>query len=257
MFDNTQKLENFEKVLDFQVILDKIAQQDDNRFHAKMKHKYSPTELSGCIRNSYYSRLFPEEYDASSYRHFLLGNILHELFQKNLEKNIRETLLKHVLNDNIVYIENEKAFQYLIPIEKTNNRRVIISGRLDTIIYLKDRETPIIVDYKSTQNAYYNMKAPKDAHIDQINFYLGPSLSDFGIIVYIDKRNLSIVQHTIPYSQERFDKTIKFCIDLDNALENNIVPIVNVQQHVDEGDCKYCRHKDRCKKFEQSLNEAK
>ena len=251
-----QKLEDFEKILDFQKIIDAIAQKKEDRFHPKMKHKYSPTELSGCIRNSYYSRLFPEAFEDSSYRHFLLGNLLHGLFQDNLESEQRKKYLTKIFDeDTITHIESEKAFQYLIPLEKTNNRRVIISGRLDTIFYLKGYDKPIIVDYKSTQNSYYNAKAPKDEHVDQVNFYLGPSLADYGMVVYIDKRNLSIVQHTLKYSQDRFDKVVKYAVDLDNALETNVVPIVERKVQDEKGNCKYCRHKSRCSEFEKGLTQ--
>ena len=251
--NNMDNLEDFERTLNFQAIIDGIAIKKDARFHPKMDHKYSPTELSGCIRNSYYSRLFPEAFTPESYRNFLLGNVLHELFQDNLTPEMIEKYLKATLGDKIEHVESEKAFQYLIPLEKTNGRRVIISGRLDTIFYLKGYSKPIVVDYKTTQNAYYNSKEPKDAHVDQVNFYLGPSLADYGMVVYIDKRNLSIVQHTLPYSQPRFDGTIKYCIDLDNALETKTVPIVDKAKQDEDGNCKYCRHKERCTRFERDL----
>ena len=253
MNENLDNLEDFEKTLNFQAIVDCIAQKKEDRFHPKMQHKYSPTELSGCIRNTYYSRLFPEAFDEGSYRNFLLGNVLHELIQDNLENGARDTHMKGLLSDKIEHAENEKAFQYLIPLEKTNGRRVIISGRLDTIFYLKGYEKPIICDYKTTQNAYYNMKAPKEGHVEQVNFYLGPSLADYGMVVYIDKRNLSIVQHTIKYSQDMFNRTIDFCVAVDNALETKTVPTIDKAKQDEEGNCKYCRHKERCSAYEKAM----
>jgi len=248
----TENLLDFERTLDFQKILDKIAQKKDGKVHIKMSHKYSPTELSGCIRNAYYSRLFPEAFTNESYRNFLHGNELHELFQSNLEKEEREKVLKEVFQDKIVHIENEKGYQFLLPFEKTEGKRILISGRLDTIFYLKDLEKPIIVDYKTTSNAYYNRDAPKEGHVDQLNFYLATNLADYGMIVYIDKRNLSIIQHTVKYDQNRFIKMMDYAIALDTALETSKVPIVTPTLMDNEGNCRYCRHKERCKQLEKN-----
>ena len=231
------KLKDFEKTLDFQKIIDSIAQKDDNSFHKRMEHKYSPTELSGCIRNSYFSRLHPEKFNDSSYRNFLQGNILHELVQDNV---------KEVLGDKLTHVDNEMAFKYLIPFDKTNGKRIIISGRLDTIFYLPGEDKPIVVDYKTTQNVYYNMKDAKTEHKDQLNYYMACTLADYGMVVYIDKRNLNVIQHTIPFSQERFDNMVEYAINLDNAIETEKIPDVKRLEMEDRGNCKYCRHKKRC-----------
>ena len=230
-------LKQFEKTLDFQKIIDSIANKDDGKFHKKMPQKYSPTELSGCLRNSFFSREYPEKFDDSSYRNFLQGNILHDLVQNNV---------KEVLGDTIDHIDNEKAFQYLIPFDKTDGKRVIISGRLDTIFYLKGEDKPIIVDYKTTQNAYYNMKEAKKEHKEQLNFYMACTLADYGMVVYIDKRNLGVVQHTVSFSQERFDNMVQYAIDLDNAIETKNILSINRLEEEDKGNCRYCRHKKRC-----------
>jgi len=204
-----------------------------------MEHKYSPTELSGCIRNSYFSRLYPEEFDDATMRVFLLGNVLHELVQDNV---------KEVLGGEIDHIENEKAFHYLLPLDKTNGKKILISGRLDTIFFMKDMEKPIIVDYKTTANSWYNMKnGAKKAHIDQLNYYLACTLADHGMVVYLDKRNLNVVQFTIDFSQEIFDEMVDYAINLDNALDTNEVPKIDWKQMGDEGNCQYCKHKVRCK----------
>lgn len=231
-------LKKFEKVLNFQKIINKIATKGDGGFHKKMPHKYSPTELSGCIRNSYFSRLHPEKFDEQSHRNFLQGNILHELVQNNV---------KDIIGKELDYIENEKAFHYLLPFEKTKGKRILISGRLDTIFYLKGEDKPIVVDYKTTQNVYYNAKDAKKEHKEQLNYYMANTLADYGMIIYIDKRNLNVIQHTIPFSQERFDNMINYAINLDDAIETQSIPVINKLEQEDMGNCKYCRHKTRCK----------
>jgi len=198
MVEEKKDLMEFEKVLDFEKILMGIARKDDGKFHAKVPNKFSPTELSGCMRNAYYSRQFPENYSDGTYLNFLMGNIMHELFQDNITMKHKDGLLKEILGDNISYVEHEKAFHYLLPLEKTNNKRIVISGRLDTIVYLKDNPTPIVIDYKTTRAIKWNEKAPKDAHVAQLNYYLGCMLSDYGILVYINKPDMRIVQHTVP-----------------------------------------------------------
>jgi CRISPR/Cas system-associated exonuclease Cas4 (RecB family) len=242
------KITDVERILDFQKILDKIAQNGDGKFHAKLKSKYSPTELCGCLRNAWYSRIFPVPYDAESYRAFLFGNMVHEMFQKNLDYPDRYKMFKDTeLLDRVSFVESEKGFHYLLPFEKTEGRRVIISGRLDSIIFLKGAEKPIIVDYKTTKAIKYNLTEPKDAHISQVNFYLGCTLGDHGIIVYIDKGTFQIVQHTIHYSYDRFQKMIDFAVDLDNAIEKKKCPKIDKSEMAKEGYCSYCKYAKECK----------
>jgi hypothetical protein len=243
MTDNT----DFETLLNFQQIVDKIANKDDGKNHAKLSAKYAPTELSGCMRNAWYNRMNPVPYDAESYRNFLLGNMIHELFQKNLDYPDRyKTFKDHPILEGIKWVEAEKSYMYMLPFEKTNGRRVVISGRLDSIIYLKDRTDPIIVDYKSTRAIKYNRAAPKETHVSQLNFYLGCALATYGILVYVDKGNLEVVQHTIKYSQKIFDDMVQFAIDLDGYIEKNEVPICDVSKMKKEGYCSYCNHKEKC-----------
>ena len=244
------ELKEFEKILDFKKILLAIAKKDEGRFHSKHPAKFSPTELSGCMRNAYYNRLFPEEYDDKSYMNFLYGNVIHELFQKHLDWKERDKVLKDVLGDNIRYIENEKGFHYLLPLEKTNNERIVISGRLDSIIYLKNNPIPVVVDYKTTAMIKYNIDAPKDTHVSQLNFYLGCMLADYGILVYVNKPDLKIVQHTISWSPEVFNKMVDFAVDLKSHIDKKIEPIIDIPQMQNEGYCSYCKHKDRCKEYE-------
>jgi len=247
-------LQDFEKLLDFQEILDKIARKDDEHNHAKLEGKYSPTELSGCIRNSWYNRIYPEPYDAQAYRAFLMGNILHELFQKNLDYPDRyKTFKDHPILEGIKWVESEKSYMYMLPFEKTNGNRIVISGRLDSILYLKDRNDPIIVDYKTAKTIKYNMNAPKDTHVMQLNFYLGCALATYGILVYIDKTNLEIIQHTIQYSQSIFDKMVQYAINLDDCIRKNKVPECSVQQMKKHGYCAYCKHKDKCAEYEMGI----
>jgi len=247
---NENELMDFEKVLDFQKILTAISKKDEGRFHSKHPSKFSPTELSGCIRNSYFNRLFPEEYDDKSYMNFLYGNIMHELFQDNLDYRQRDKVLKGVLGEKISYIENEKAFHYLLPLEKTNNQRIVISGRLDTIIYLKDNPVPIVVDYKTTGAIKYSMNEPKSTHVSQLMFYLGCMLADYGILVYINKPDLRIVQHTVPWDATIFNDMVDFAIDLKHAIDTTTPPDITVVQMEQEGYCSYCKHKDKCKAVE-------
>lgn len=245
------ELKSFEKILDFEKILLAIAKKDEGRFHAqKNSSRFSPTELSGCLRNSYYNRLFPEEYDDKTYLNFLYGNVIHELFQKHLDWKERDKVLKEIIGDNIRYVENEKAFHYLLPMEKTNNERIIISGRLDSIIYLKDNPIPVVVDYKTTGMIKYNEKAPKDAHVSQINFYLGCMLADYGILVYVNKPDLKIIQHTVPWSPQVFNDMIDFAITLKKSIDTNTVPDCDVIKMEQDGYCSYCKHKDKCKAYE-------
>ena len=242
------KISDIERILDFQKILDKIAQKGDGAFHAKLKSKYSPTELCGCIRNAWYSRMFPIPYDSKSYRAFLMGNMVHELFQKNLDYPDRYKMFKDTeLLDRVSFVEAEKGFHYLLPFEKTEGRRVIISGRLDSIIFLKGADKPIVVDYKTTKAIKYSMNEPKDAHVSQVNFYLGCTLADHGIVVYIDKGTFETVQHTVHYSYDIFNKMIDYAVDLDNAIEHNICPSITKSEMAKGGYCSYCKYADKCK----------
>jgi len=248
-----KKLMDFEKVLDFEKILNAIARKGDGTHHVKLPNKFSPTELSGCIRNTYYNRLSPEKFTDGTYINFLYGNIMHELFQDSLELKTKNKKLEEMFKDKISYIENEKAFHYLIPLEKTNGKRIVISGRLDTIVYFKDDPVPVVIDYKTTRAIKYNIHSPKQAHVAQLNYYLGCVLADYGILVYINKPDMKIVQHTVPWSQPVFDKMITYAVTLNESIETNIAPIINKSEMKDAGYCAYCRNKAKCAALEKEL----
>jgi CRISPR/Cas system-associated exonuclease Cas4 (RecB family) len=243
-------MDDFEKILDFQKILDEIAKKGDGSFHAKIENKYSPTELSGCIRNAYFNRIFPIPYDDKSYRNFLLGNVLHELFQNHLDFKLRDKILGKLFEDKVRYVENEKSYMYMIPLSKTNNERIIISGRLDTVIFLKDVQKPIVVDYKSTADIKYTQTEPKDAHVSQLNFYLGCTLADNGIVVYVDKRNLNVVQHSIKWSPSKFTEMEDFAINLDKHIREKKIPNTDIDKMSKEGYCSYCKYRKQCQDAE-------
>jgi hypothetical protein len=242
------------KKMCFQDIIDLIAQEDDGRFHSKMAHRYSPTELTGCMRNSWFSRKFPVAYDRYSFRNFLLGNILHDVFQHKFKDKVFLEKLRKELGIDVVFVDNERAFQYLIPPHDCNNRRVIISGRLDTIFYLRGEDVPYVVDYKSTANSKYNENQAKLDHIKQVNFYMGCTLSERGSVVYIDKRNLHIVQHDIVFDLKLFDDVVNNAVLLDNALSVDKCPVVDVDIMKNNGCCAYCKYKDMCKEEEEVLS---
>ena len=242
--------EEIEKILNFQKILDGIARKGDGGTHIKLSNKYSPTELSACVRGSYYARVFPQEYDNKSYRNFLLGNVLHDVFQTNLDYKLREKVLGKVLEGKIRYLENEKSYHYLIPLEKTDNQRIIISGRLDSIIFLHGYDKPVVVDYKTTSMLKYSMDAPKDAHVAQLNFYLGCTLADYGMVVYVDKKNLEVVQHTVDWSATKFNEMIDYAITLNKHLNAGTVPPCDLVKMKKEGYCNYCNYAQKCRAAE-------
>jgi len=251
--EEKKDLMEFEKILDFEKILNAIARKGDGSHHVRLPNKFSPTELAGCMRNAYYSRLFPEDFSDGTYINFLYGNIMHDLFQNSLELKNKNKHLDEIFGDKISYIENEKAFHYLIPLERTGGKRVVISGRLDTIVYFKDDPTPVVIDYKTTRAIKYNLHSPKQAHVAQLNYYLGCVLADYGMVVYINKSDMKIVQHTIAWSQKIFDDMINFAVELNKSLETNIAPIVKKSEMKDGGYCAYCRHKTKCSEYEKEL----
>lgn len=246
------------ELLDFQKILNEIARKRDGRHHSKLENKFSPTGLVSCIRNSYYSILFPEPYDDRSFRNFLIGNMFHEIFQDNLDpkdpKNVE--LLQKLFGDKIEHIESEKGYLYMLPLSKTDGERILVSGRLDTIFFLKDEAAPVIVDFKTTSNGYYNKDKPKLEHVKQLNFYLATNGSDYGYIVYIDKRSGDIFQHKVEYSKELFEELESNAIALFKAMKAKAPPIVNVKAHFEAGTCHYCLHKAACKQYEITLKKA-
>jgi len=238
--------------VDFEAVANLIAREEDGRFHPKSAHKYSPTELCGCIRNSFFSRKFPVEYDDFSYRNFFLGNVFHEIFQSKMNDLEFRKKIKDKLGIDIEHVENEKAFHYLLPSEKTNGRRVIISGRLDTVIYLRGEEKPYVVDYKTVSDGKYQLKEGKSKieHQRQVNFYLGVTLGDEGGVIYIDKRRFWIIQYEFSFDGKMFDEMIAFAVQLDDCLEKDVVPSVSTAEQYKAGNCQYCKHSSRCSKIQ-------
>lgn len=214
-----------------------------------MAHKYSPTELCGCIRNSYYSRVNPIDHDDFSHRNFFLGNVFHEIFQSRLLNRDFRKKIKEELGYDIEHIENEKAFHYLLPSEKTNGRRVVISGRLDTVIYFTGSDIPYVIDYKTVADGKYQQKEgkAKEEHQRQVNFYLGVTLGEEGAVVYVDKRRFWCQTFEFNFDGHMFDEMLEFCVKLDEALETKTVPLVDIDEQKKKGNCQYCQYKETCR----------
>lgn len=177
-----------EKLLtDAQVKRDEKGNIDNNTFY--------PSSAGYCIRKQWFERKYPKIFPVQTYKHFLMGNLLHEWVQKNLFPNAI----------------NEESIQW-------TDKGLKIRGRIDCI------SDGIIYEFKSIKNLHYVKEAPKEEHVKQLNLYLHAKGYDKGVIVYFTKDDFSIVQHEVLYDNKLYNSTLREFKLLKKYLINNVEP---------------------------------
>lgn len=140
---------------------------------------FYPSSVGQCVRKAYNEKINPKMFPVDTYKIFLIGNLTHDWLQ------------------NKVYPDGKHE----VPI-RWEEGDIIISGRIDCL--LEDT----IIEFKSIAKLDYVRNAPKSEHVEQLNLYLHALKMTKGVIVYVTKNNLEIVEHEITYSEKIYKKTI-------------------------------------------------
>ncbi len=193
---------------------------------------YFPSESGMCMRRSYYSYVLPKPTDRTALRIFALGNNLHSFIAEALKASDIFSLVEEEKPLKIKYEDSDTVFY--------------IYGRMDDYVVTKDTKKKIIIEAKSVSDIN-KVNEPEPKHIMQLMLYLGAEKVDYGLLVYADKKNLSIRQFKIDYDDKTYNKVISRFKDLDYHLKKNILP--PAEYYFDPKrvwECRYCPYFNDC-----------
>ena len=156
----------------------------DEAVRKREEHKiepnvFYPSSCGQCIRKMYFERMTPKVFPPQMYKYFVIGNLTHEWLQKN------------------IYSDGQNE----VPIKWTEGD-IIFSGRVDC------RYPDRVLEFKSIGKLDYVRKKPKDEHVEQLNMYLHAMKIERGVVIYITKNELEVVEHEILYNPKLYKKTV-------------------------------------------------
>lgn len=190
---------------------------DDGYGRGEPLELFHPSSAGYCARQIFLSKLgvkiFPEEIRGA----MMSGTILHNWIQSfsKVKKDF------HIEQVHVLEIPNTNLY---------------FQGKID----LKNKKNDFVIDIKSIANLYYVKFDPMKPHISQINIYMSMAKSEKAEILYIQKKNLETLTHTIKFDQALLNNTFEKIKLVYNALKlfdngNNAgIPF-------DKCDCYSCR----------------
>ncbi|MBW3003561.1 PD-(D/E)XK nuclease family protein, partial [Candidatus Woesearchaeota archaeon] len=123
---------------------------------------------------------------------------------------------------------------------------LVISGRIDDLLMVREDSKRILVEVKSTKSVDFQQKASHQ-HIMQLQFYMYATDVHSGIILYVDKSNLKTKAFEVEYNEETAKQITKRFQRLHECLKNNKLPPdeAKLAQELN-WMCRYCEYKDKC-----------
>lgn len=218
-------MEDGKDILDFDKLVTNYIKKEERPREIGV---YFPSELSFCLRRNYYLYTQTKPLDDDTARVFEVGNIFHEFMDK-------------VVKDGTFDSKAEKSLVVVDTIEE-----LVISGRLDNLVVVKQGDQPIVLEFKSTRSLNYVNEA-KHEHILQIQPYLKTVRAKTGLIVYIEKDSLKVKQFKIEYDPKLFLELMNRARRLHRSLMDKRMPEAEAKKNpVMSWMCNYCAFKEEC-----------
>lgn len=158
------------------------------------------TEVSRCIRQSFYSRIFLRSPDFGAAYTILRGRLLHEVILKNMPIGVTE------VEEGTRSITVEGA-----------GGRVEIRGRADMVI------GDYVVDLKTSERAPERLP---EEYRDQVQLYMELYGKNKGLVVYITRDGLKYFYEE--RDEGRISKLKEKALKLSRALRENKLPEAEV-----------------------------
>lgn len=172
------------------------------------------SEISYCPRFIYLSRTEPIESNLETKKYFLIGNLFHDFFEK-------EILKEYSCEQKIEYDLGELK----------------IIGKADAY-----NETEVI-DLKTCKDTKY-IYAPKEGDIIQLNIYMKILGLKDGRLIYIGKNDLSIKDFKIKFNEKLFEESIKKIRFIQDKLNKKAdYKEISIEP---SSKCYYCKYIRRC-----------
>lgn len=150
------------------------------------ENEFRASSLNGCVRQCTLNRLGLKQLDEKTLRHFGIGTLIHRFMQQDVA-------LGHIRKR----VEFEKQVEFELD-------GVKFTGHVDCF----DGET--VYDFKSSANAEVSAKYDNQGYIWQLNIYMAALGVTNGKLVYIDKRDLSVIEKNVS-CMARLDTVVTFC----------------------------------------------
>lgn len=193
---------------------------------------YFPSESGMCMRRSYYTYLLPRPTDKAALRIFALGNNVHSFIAEALKSSDIFSLVEEERPLKISYEDKDTSFK--------------VYGRIDDYVVTKDTGKKIIIEAKSVGDIN-RVDEPEPKHVMQLMLYLGAEEADYGLLVYADKKNLSIRQFRVDYDDDVYKKIVGRFKELDSHLrEKRLPPAEFYFDSKKAWGCKYCPYFSEC-----------
>ncbi len=166
------------------------------------------TELTQCLRKSWFNRAFSSPPGDEKIVVLVLGDDVH-----------------YLMNTQFPLGEGEYS------VEK-EYKGVIIKGRIDRVV------GDVIVEFKTASRL---PDEPYEMHLDQLQLYLWLSGRKRGFIVYVSKTNGKIKVFEIDRDDERIDILLEKALAFSNCLKEGKAPLPEPGWL-----CKVCEYVEHC-----------
>ena len=221
-----------EKIIDVDVgaVIDEYLDEEER---PRKLGVYFPSEIGACLRRSYYGYLSPKPADATARRIFALGNNLHAFIAEALKASSAFSLVEDETPIRIDYKDEDSPFS--------------IFGRIDDYVVTHSGKK-IIIEAKTVSDVS-KVEKPEDKHVMQVMLYLNAKEADYGLLVYLDKKNMRIRQFRVDYDDAAHNKVMDRFKDLDIHLRNKKLPPAEYYFNDEKvWECKYCPYYNECMK---------
>src|SRR3989338_3209614 len=131
--------------VDFNKLVDTYLYRENR---PKKIGKYYPSEIGYCVRKSWYSYKYPQEYEPDLARVFELGNILHDFVAR---------VLKSEKTKDVELLKEEFPFKFNV------KKEFEVSGRIDDLLLIKASGQQLLIEVKSCKDVEY-VNGPQAHH---------------------------------------------------------------------------------------------
>lgn len=219
-------------MIDFEKLVDQHIARESK---PKQIGRYYPSEVGTCLRKVWYSYKYPQEIDPKLRRIFEVGDILHGFVIE---------VLKSDKNKDVELLKSEIPFAIAV-------EDFVISGRVDDLIMIKSSGKKVLVEVKSTKNVS-TVNKPQSNHAMQLMFYMEATGVHDGIILYIDKNNLSSKVFELEFDTQKASDIFDRFSFLHEHLKSDRVPDAEAKKMIDmQWMCRFCEYKEKCSKNEK------
>lgn len=142
---------------------------------------FYPSSAGQCIRKRWNEWKVPKDFPAKTYKLFVVGDLVHEWLQSKIFPDAKSE----------------------VPVQWSDGE-IKFRGRLDGLT-----ADNVILEFKSIAKIDYVKDKPKPEHVAQLNMYLHAMGLPYGIIIYVSKNEMEVVEHEIQYSNNLYIETIE------------------------------------------------